>query len=66
VVPAPAGNPLLVVADEPAEKLEKIGAEVVRHGRYVVVQMAEVAVSRELFQGILRLIDGPRPRPAPM
>jgi hypothetical protein len=41
------------------------GAKVVRHGRYVIFQMAEVAVPRELFQEILRLIDGLRPRPAP-
>lgn len=47
------------------EKLVKIGAKVVRHGRYVVFQMAEVAVPRELFEQILRLIDGLRPRPAP-
>ncbi len=47
------------------EKLIKIGAKVVRHGRYVIFQMAEVAVPRELFGEILRLIDGLRPRPAP-
>ena len=47
------------------EKLVKIGAKVVRHGRYVIFQMAEVAVPRNLFQEILRLIDGLRPRPAP-
>src|SRR5450631_449490 len=47
------------------EKLVKIGAKVVRHGRYVIFQMAEVAVPRELFKEILRLIDRLRPRPAP-
>jgi hypothetical protein len=47
------------------EKLVKIGAKVVRHGRYVIFQMAEVAVPRKLFQEILRLIDGLRSRPAP-
>jgi hypothetical protein len=47
------------------EKLVKIGAKVVRHGRYVIFQMAEVAVPRDLFSDILRLIDGLRPRPAP-
>ena len=46
------------------EKLIKIGAKVVRHARYAVFQMAEVAVPRELFEQILRLIDGLRPRPA--
>ena len=43
----------------------KIGAKVVRHARYGVRQMAEVAVPRELFKQILRLIDGLRRRPAP-
>ena len=47
------------------EKLVKIGAKVVRHGRYVTFQLAEVAVPRSLFQKILRLIDGLRGRPAP-
>jgi len=42
------------------EKLVKIEAEVVGHGRYVTFQMAAVAVSRDLFRGILRLIDGLR------
>ena len=43
------------------EKLVKIGAKVVSHGRYVTFQMAEVAVPRDLFEGILRLIDKLRP-----
>jgi hypothetical protein len=43
------------------EKLVKIGAKVVAHGRYVTFQMAEVAVPRDLFQKILNLIDGLRP-----
>ncbi len=47
------------------EKLVKIGAKVVRHGRYVTVQLAEVAVPRELFQKILSLIDDLRRRPVP-
>jgi hypothetical protein len=45
------------------EKLVKIGARIVRHGRYVVFQLAEVAVSRTVFAAILRRIDrlrGPR------
>ncbi len=45
------------------EKLVKIGAKVVRHGRYVAFQLAEVAVPRDLFQEILRLIDGLRRSP---
>ncbi len=47
------------------EKLVKIGAKVVRHGRYVAFQMAEVAVPRSLFRKILSLIDDLRRRPAP-
>ncbi len=47
------------------EKLVKIGAKVVSHGRYVTFQLAEVAVTRDLFRKILRLIDDLRPRPAP-
>src|SRR5262249_16206968 len=35
------------------EKVAKIGAKVVAHGRYLIFQMAEVAVPRELFRGIL-------------
>ena len=48
------------------EKLVKIGARIVRHGRYVVFQLAEVAVPRALFAGILRRIDELRPRPPPL
>jgi hypothetical protein len=47
------------------EKLIKIGAKVVSHGRYVVFQMAEVAISRQMFQEILRLIAELRPQPPP-
>ncbi len=47
------------------EKLVKIGAKVVRHGRYVTFQLAEVAVSRSLFQQILELINDLRRRPVP-
>ena len=32
------------------EKLIKIGAKVVPHGRYVAFQMAEVAIARQMFQ----------------
>ncbi len=38
------------------EKLIKIGAKVVSHARYVIFQMAEVAVPRKLFREILRRI----------
>ena len=47
------------------EKLVKIGAKVVRHGRYITFQLAEVAIPRALFAMILRLIDGLRPAPLP-
>jgi len=48
------------------EKVVKIGAKVVAHGRYLVFQMAEVAVPRELFGGILARIARLRPPdPAP-
>ncbi len=47
------------------ERLVKIGAKIDSHGRYVTFQLAEVAVSRELFRKILRLIDGLRPAPLP-
>ena len=38
------------------EKLIKVGAKVVSHGRYVTFQMAEVAVSRQMFAAMLTLI----------
>ncbi len=47
------------------EKLVKIGAKAVAHGRYVTFQLAEVAVHWDLFRKILRLIDDLRPSPAP-
>ena len=52
-----------LVDDDAAGEAIKIGAKIVRH---VTFQMAEVAVSRELFRKILSLIDdlGRRPVPA--
>ena len=47
------------------ERLIKIGAKIVHHGRYVTFQMAEVAVLRDLFSDIVRRIDRLRPKPAP-
>ena len=38
------------------EKLVKIGAKVVSHARYVIVQLAEVAVPRQLFAAIVERI----------
>jgi hypothetical protein len=46
------------------EKLIKIGAKVVRHSRYVVFQMAEVVMSKVLFQDILEQISRLRASPA--
>ena len=43
------------------EKVVKIGAKVVAHGRYLVFQMAEVAVPRELFRRLLDRIAKLRP-----
>jgi hypothetical protein len=62
--PAPAGS------SQPLpswllDKLIEIGAKVVSHGRYVVFQMAEVAIPRQMFQEILRLIAELRPQPPP-
>jgi hypothetical protein len=45
------------------EKLIKIGAKVVSHARYVAFQMAEVAIPRDLFSDILRMIAELRPPP---
>ena len=47
------------------EKLIKIGAKVVSHGRYVTFQMAQVAVLRQMFANILSLIACLRAPPAP-
>ena len=40
----------------------KIGGKIVRHGRYVTFQMAEVVIPRDLFADILRRINRLRPR----
>jgi Transposase DDE domain group 1 len=48
------------------EKLVKIGARIVRHGGYVVFQLAEVAVPRALFAEILRRIERLRPKSPPL
>ena len=47
------------------EKLIKIGAKIVRHGRYVTFQLSEVVIPRDLFADILRRIDRLRPKPSP-
>ena len=39
------------------EKLIKIGAKVIRHARYITFQLAEVAITRKLFEAILQKIE---------
>jgi hypothetical protein len=58
--PCPSGDRRLTTLKE---KLIKIGAKIVSHGRYVAFQMAEVAIPRNLFAEILRLIAELRPPP---
>ena len=48
------------------EKLIKIGAKVISNGRSLAFQMAEVAIPRQLFQEIFRLIAELRPKPLPV
>ena len=56
-----------VVADDLArERLIKNSCRIVRDSRYVVFQLAEVAVPRALFADILRRIDDLRPRLPPL
>jgi hypothetical protein len=45
------------------EKLVKIGARLTRHARQVVLQMAKVAVTRDLFAQILSRIRHLKPVP---
>jgi hypothetical protein len=47
------------------EKLVKIGARMVRHGRYITFQLAEVAVSARMFGQILARIARLRGPPVP-
>ena len=45
------------------DRLVKIGARIVRHGRSVIFQMAEVMVPRGLFEKVLSAIAALRPLP---
>ena len=47
-------------------RLIKIGARVVRHARTITFQLAEVAISCQLFHRILAAIHRLRPSPAPI
>ena len=53
------------IATSLREKLVKIGAKILTLARYVTFQVAAVAVPRELFHKILRLIVQLRAPPAP-
>jgi len=46
------------------ERLIKTGARLVRHARYAVFQMAEAALPKGIFAGILALINGLRGPPS--
>ena len=51
------------------DKLIKIGGKLVRHARYVTLQLAEVAISRRLYRMILdriRRFAAIKPRAAPI
>ena len=54
-----------MVVHQLREKLIKIGAKVVSHGRYATFQMAEVAVPRQMFTEIVSLIARLQAPPAP-
>ena len=45
------------------ERLIKTGVRLVRHARYAIFQMAEVALPQRLFSGIISLINGLRGPP---
>ena len=47
----------------PRERLIKTGARLVKHARYAVFQFAEAALPREVFAGVLGLINGLRGPP---
>jgi len=53
------------IATSLREKLVKIGAKILTLARYVTFQVAAVAVPRELFHKILRLIAQLHAPPAP-
>jgi hypothetical protein len=58
-----AGADQGLVADESEGKADQDRREGGGHGRYVIFQMAEVAIPRQLFQEILRLIAKLLPQP---
>jgi hypothetical protein len=60
-----AGADQELVADELEGEVDQNRPKVVSHGRYIIFQMAEVAIPRQIFQEILRLIAELRPQPPP-
>ena len=52
-----------LVADDLEGQADQDRREGVSHGRYVIFLMAEVAIARQMFQEILRLIAELRPQP---
>lgn len=46
------------------DRLVKIGAKIVRHGRYVTFQIAEFAIPRDMLAEILRRVGRLWPKPA--
>ena len=66
--PAHAGNAGAdqgLVADESEGQADQDRREGGDHGCYVIFQMAGVAIARQMFQEILRLIAELRPQPPP-
>ena len=49
----------------PCGKLVKIGTKLMHHGCYIIFQMAEVAVPKDLAEDIRRLIGGLQARANP-
>jgi hypothetical protein len=45
------------------DRVIKIGVKVVSDGRCVAFQLAEVAIPRDLFADVSRMIAEPRPQP---
>jgi hypothetical protein len=62
---SPSSKPCSSAEASLREKLIKIGTRVVSHGRYVMFQMAEVALSRRIFAHTLSLIARLRAPPTP-
>ena len=60
-----AGADQGLVIDELEGEADQDRREGGDHGRYIIFQMAEVAIARQMFQEILRLIAELRPQPPP-